>query len=128
MHYCEDPYVFAQFVLQKEAFELSLFDDPDHLLRCLLWRHQLFTHHGPVQSLTKVKPNHSTCTIISSTNNAIQYLSKIDALMRSMGSTIFTFRTKIINGLLKSHNDFTKYLKNKSKTIIKDRYTDTFAL
>lgn len=65
MHYCEDPYVFAQFVLQKEAFELSLFDDPDHLLRCLLWRHQLFTHHGPVQSLTKVKPNHSTCTIIS---------------------------------------------------------------
>lgn len=52
MYYCVDPYVFAQFVLQKEAFESSLFDDPDHFLRCLLWRHQLFTHHGPIQSLT----------------------------------------------------------------------------
>lgn len=84
MYYCEDPYVFAQLVFQKEAFELSLFDDPDHFLRCLLWRHQLFTHHCPIQSLTKVKPYHST--IISSANNAVRYLSNIDTLMPSIVS------------------------------------------
>lgn len=48
-------YVFAELVLEKQAFELSFFNNSDHLLRCLLWRNQLFAHHSPVQPLSKVK-------------------------------------------------------------------------
>lgn len=45
-----------------------------------------------------------------------------------MGSIIFIFCIKIINGFLKLYNDFIKYLKNKFKIIIKDRYIDIFVL